>query len=244
MAPKYAAVAQVLVKGIQEGRYPVGSVLPNELDLANQFGVGRSTVRAAMRELQSSGLISRKRNVGTRVESAGLESLELTFSQAMTSIQSIQQFGVDTKRRIKDIREVVVDEALSRELDCRPGSRWLKVSSLRVISQQNKDEPFCWTDVYISSEVSQAVEPRLRNYDEIFSNLIEEVSGRRIVEIRQDIFATIISREVGVALHSEHAPVGLKIRRKYFLSPMNLVQISLTYHPSDRFHYASILKRT
>jgi len=244
MAPKYASVAQVLVRDIQEGRYPVGSVLPNEVDLAKQFGVGRSTIRAAMRELQGSGFISRKRNAGTRVESVGPDSSEGTFSQAMTSIESIQQFGVDTKRLVKDIREIVLDEALAKELGCRPGTRWLRISSLRVVPSDTGNEPFCWTDVYISSDISKLVEPRLRTYDEVFSNLIEEISGRRIVEIRQDIFSTIIPRDVGRQLRSEHAPVGLKIRRKYFLSPMNLVQVSLTYHPSDRFYYSSVLRRT
>ncbi|MCW0002131.1 GntR family transcriptional regulator [Pararhizobium sp. YC-54] len=243
MTPKYAAVAQVLVKDIQTGRYPVGSLLPNEVDLAKQLGVGRSTVRAAMRELQSSGLISRRRNAGTRVEAMGSELSEGSFSQAMTSIESIQQFGVDTKRNIETIQEIVVDEALSKELGCRAGTKWLKVSSLRVIPDHGHDRPFCWTEVYISSEMSALVLPRLRSYDEVFSNLIEEVSGRRIVEIRQDIFSTVIPREVGLRLNSEHAPVGLKIRRKYYLSPMNLIQITVTYHPSDRFYYSNVLKR-
>ena len=57
---RYATVAKVLSEAIGTGRYPVGSVLPNELELAVEFGVSRSTIRAALRELQVSGLVSRK----------------------------------------------------------------------------------------------------------------------------------------------------------------------------------------
>ncbi|OYX69459.1 MAG: hypothetical protein B7Y95_18140 [Rhizobiales bacterium 32-66-11] len=36
---RYAHVARILAEAIATGRHPVGSVLPNELDLAKQFGV-------------------------------------------------------------------------------------------------------------------------------------------------------------------------------------------------------------
>ncbi len=64
MEKRYAFVARALTEAIADGRHPVGSVLPTEFELADQFAVSRSTVRAAMQELQASGLVSRKRNAG------------------------------------------------------------------------------------------------------------------------------------------------------------------------------------
>jgi GntR family transcriptional regulator, transcriptional repressor for pyruvate dehydrogenase complex len=59
--PIYRKVASALVDHIIAGRLQAGDHLPPELELARQFGVNRSTVREALRELGSAGLLGRRR---------------------------------------------------------------------------------------------------------------------------------------------------------------------------------------
>ena len=59
--PTYRKVATALVDHIVAGRLRSGDHLPPDLELARQFGVNRSTVREALRELDSAGLIGRRR---------------------------------------------------------------------------------------------------------------------------------------------------------------------------------------
>jgi GntR family transcriptional regulator, transcriptional repressor for pyruvate dehydrogenase complex len=59
--PTYRKVASALVEHIVAGRLKAGDHLPPELELARQFGVNRSTVREALRELDSAGLLGRRR---------------------------------------------------------------------------------------------------------------------------------------------------------------------------------------
>jgi GntR family transcriptional regulator, transcriptional repressor for pyruvate dehydrogenase complex len=59
--PTYRRVASALVEHIVAGRLQAGDHLPPELELARQFGVNRSTVREALRELDSAGLLGRRR---------------------------------------------------------------------------------------------------------------------------------------------------------------------------------------
>jgi DNA-binding GntR family transcriptional regulator len=68
--PHFADIARNLIEGIISGRFPVGSLLPTELELCAQYATSRHTIRAALHELQQLGLVSRRKNVGTRVESA------------------------------------------------------------------------------------------------------------------------------------------------------------------------------
>ncbi|GGE38364.1 GntR family transcriptional regulator [Marinicauda pacifica] len=56
-----------LLRRIQTKEWLPGAPIPNEADLAIEFGCARTTVNRAMRELAEAGLIDRKRRAGTRV---------------------------------------------------------------------------------------------------------------------------------------------------------------------------------
>jgi GntR family transcriptional regulator, transcriptional repressor for pyruvate dehydrogenase complex len=59
--PAYRKVAAALLERILDRTLRDGDRLPSETELARQFGVNRSTVREAVRELQSNGLLARRR---------------------------------------------------------------------------------------------------------------------------------------------------------------------------------------
>lgn len=243
METRYAYVARALTEAITEGRHPVGSLLPNEHELAEQFGVSRSTVRAAMRELQASGLISRKRNAGTRVEAQPSQSSMGGFSQTLGSIEAVQQFGVQTERHVQQVADVVADDALARTLGCRPGRRWLCISSLRLIPGDETQMPICWTDVYIDAAFAADVRARMEGFPYIFGMLVEQISGRRFMEIRQDIHAVGVPGERAEALKAPAGSPALAIRRQYLFGSSEVAQVSMSFHPADRYSYSMRLTR-
>ncbi|WP_189317684.1 FadR/GntR family transcriptional regulator [Streptomyces brasiliensis] len=55
--PVYEQVADELLELILSGQLPPGSVLPPERELSERFGVGRTTIREALRALQTKGLV-------------------------------------------------------------------------------------------------------------------------------------------------------------------------------------------
>ena len=60
-APAYRKVAAALLERISDRTLSEGERLPPEIELARQFGVNRSTVREALRELESTGVLRRQR---------------------------------------------------------------------------------------------------------------------------------------------------------------------------------------
>ena len=58
--PAYKAVSGVIEQRIVRGDLKPGVQLPTEQDLAQQFGVNRSTVREAIRQLEQEGLVERR----------------------------------------------------------------------------------------------------------------------------------------------------------------------------------------
>ena len=59
--PAYRQIAKLIEQRIVARALRAGDALPSESDLARQFGVNRSTVREAIRELESQGLLGRGR---------------------------------------------------------------------------------------------------------------------------------------------------------------------------------------
>jgi DNA-binding FadR family transcriptional regulator len=58
--PAYGRVAAEIEQKILKRTLRPGDALPTETDLASQFGVNRSTVREALRRLESAGLVGRE----------------------------------------------------------------------------------------------------------------------------------------------------------------------------------------
>ncbi|MFW2349650.1 FadR/GntR family transcriptional regulator [Qipengyuania sp.] len=69
--PSHVTVSRQLGVAIVTGRHEAGSVLPGEIEIAEQFEVSRSVVREALRMLSARGLIESRPKVGTRVKDRG-----------------------------------------------------------------------------------------------------------------------------------------------------------------------------
>lgn len=65
--PLYLQLAEQLLAGIQAGRVHPGDPFENEVDLAERLNLSRPTVRRAIGELVSRGLLVRRRGIGTVV---------------------------------------------------------------------------------------------------------------------------------------------------------------------------------
>lgn len=66
-ATLHQVVKQQITDAIMLGHWPAGTVLPNEITLAQQFGVAVGTLRRALADLTGEGLLSRQRKTGTVV---------------------------------------------------------------------------------------------------------------------------------------------------------------------------------
>jgi GntR family transcriptional regulator len=69
-AALYQRVADDLANRVERGEFPPGAELPAEPDLAGHYGVGKDTVRAALAELRSEGLIVTQRGYRAKVVDA------------------------------------------------------------------------------------------------------------------------------------------------------------------------------
>ena len=109
--PLYHQLAEELLAQIRSGRLGAGQKLPSEHALAEQYGVGRPTVRQATDSLIQRGLIVRKRGSGTFVRQVPAQ-VDL-FSLAGTLV-SFDRSGIAlSSRLLRRPKLQRVDDALS-----------------------------------------------------------------------------------------------------------------------------------
>lgn len=115
---------------ILNGRFPPGSQLPSEDELAEQLAVSRPTLREALRALEVEGLLWRKRGVGTFVAQRPTLSNNLGENFGVTDL--IERDGHRPGCRSMQVSEVEADENLSARLDVSIGEVVYRVERIRT----------------------------------------------------------------------------------------------------------------
>ncbi len=77
-----------IMQRITEGPWGPGTLLPNEIELAEEFSCSRTTMNRALREVSELGLLDRKRKAGTRVRMAPIRQARFEMPLVRQEIES------------------------------------------------------------------------------------------------------------------------------------------------------------
>lgn len=126
--PLHVQVEQRMRELIGQPEYQGGELLPDELTLANQLGVSRGTLRAAIGRLVHERLLERKAGVGTRVSQRPAES-------GLGAWRSFSREMADKGIRVENFRQefalVESEEAVARALRIRRRTKVWRLDRLR-----------------------------------------------------------------------------------------------------------------
>ena len=235
--PRYQRVADELMKRIGAGKYPVGAYLPTEMELCEQYGISRHTVREALRRLRDAGLISSRRRVGTEVVA---RTSRASYRQPTNTISDFLQYGEETQISVLQTKRVAVGAALAAQLECKPGETWLRVSSLRTVPGDAR--PLCLTTAYVDAHL-RGIDRQLASLTGPISAMLEREYGLRIARIEQVIQATRLGKRESTLLGAEEGGPALRAIRRYYDGNDELIELSNAIHPADRFTYVTSLVR-
>ena len=228
--PLYQTVAEQLSAAIQDGTYPVGSMLPTEAELCTRFGVSRQTIREATRLLLQLGLVSRHQGVGTRVERAQVAE---TYVQRLGALPDIWQYVKETHRKVLRVADVPARRA-AVQLPGDPELAWRMIEGLRFVGDEGK--PIAWTQIYVHPAYAAVTAAEERDRVPIYS-LIEGRFGIKTRTVRQEISAVAITGEMAAALRVPVGTPGLSVLRQYVSTANEIFEVSVSVHPADRYHY-------
>lgn len=130
IVPLYQQIAEPLTKLIMSGAIEPGRLIEDEVSLAHRLEVSRPTTRRALQDLVNSGLLVRRRGVGTRVtpthvhRQIGLTSLN----------EDLEKAGYETRTEVLSYQVQLANEAQSKQLNCQVGDEVVSIERLRWIN--------------------------------------------------------------------------------------------------------------
>ena len=127
-SPLYHQLMQRIRADIEQGTYPTGSRIPPEHELEKLYQVSRVTVRRALAELTSEGLLERKQGKGTFV-AAPRGDLRLKSLHSFRDTCKLN--GVRPSTDVIHAKGVLADAEDAEELNLPKGGRVLEILRVR-----------------------------------------------------------------------------------------------------------------
>lgn len=227
--PRYMLVAEALIRDIQSGRYPVGSLLPAEREIGQRFGVSRHTTREAIRRLEDMGLITRRAGIGTTVKSRLAPS---RYTASISGLTELVHYAEETRLQVLSEDWVLITGDLADIVHHAEGQRWLKITALRFPGDQST--PISYTETLVPATF-QAIRDGIREPHATVFKLIEGIRGERVAEVRQDIACRPLPRPQAEALGVAPDSPSLYVLRYYYGRNDDLLSVSVNFYPQDRF---------
>jgi GntR family transcriptional regulator len=107
--PLYLQLRDALADRIASGEWKPSASIPNESDLAREFGVSAGTMRKALDLMEAERLLTRRQGRGTFVNDQSSDELAARFSNIR---------GPDGKRLCGQVKSAEVAEGPANEVEC------------------------------------------------------------------------------------------------------------------------------
>lgn len=237
-APRYRTVADTLMDGILGGRYPVGTVLPGENEVAALFGVSRHTARDAMRILEQAGMISRRRRVGSMVIA---DELPMRYNQRIESINDLLQYSNASRLQVLEAVEVVLGESDAALLRLKPGAGCMRLLGIRY--QRHDNRPFAYSEIFFPV-AGKAARERMLDPVAAARELSRKVDTPHLDCIEQTLVAESAPSRLARILKVKPGSALLKSMRVYIGARGRVAATSTTWHAGDLFSYTTTLNKS
>ncbi len=129
--PYYYQIKEDILQRIEGGVFSVGDQLTSEMQLAEEYGVSRPTVRQAIAELVQEGILTRGRGKGTFISQPFISDNSQIFS---TFLQSSEEMTVGTK--ILEVKRIYASGKIAQDLNIEIGDEVHEIVILRTNNEE------------------------------------------------------------------------------------------------------------
>lgn len=222
-----------LLKKIASREWKVGDRLPPEKDLAEQLGVSRATLRMAFSELESKGVLKRRKRAGTTVIS---DRPQTVYRQVTGGLHDVLSFAKETDLHVTDIDDVAEDDCPETAGLQSGTGYWLRITGERRLI--DSPETMAWTQMFVPGPFS-GVRPLIQPVTQAVYALIEEAFKVKVTRLTQSVSAVDCPAAAARALQVPEGSPALHISAQLFAEDKRLIEATSTYFHPAKFQVRS-----
>lgn len=227
--PLYTKVSEYVMGKIQSGEWPVGYMLPTELELCDQFGLSRPSVRTALLSLVNDGYLYRVKGKGTFVTTP--QRLEESTIFIESFAEEMHRQGKNTQTEVLEFRIMQAEERICKLMGLVEGATVIKLTRLRYCQDHIEEGPIVLTTSYFTTKLSF-----LQNYDfssiSVHHAMAEHGMARKHTE--KHINATILDPRSSRLMCVENGSLALVISSITRDTDNELIEYCESLYPSAR----------
>lgn len=229
MKPLYKNVYDYVLEKIESNEWPVGHMLPTELELCEQFGISRPSVRTALLALVNDGYLVRVKGRGTFVTAPQRVEESTVFIESFA--EEMHKRGYETETEVLEFRMMRADENIRERLALPANSTVLKLSRLRYQKDNFENGPIVLTTSYYTSKLNY-----LQNYDfsktSVHKVMAEHNMTKKYTE--KHINVAQLDTRSSRLMCVENGSLALSVTSFTQDSDGDLVEYCESFYPADR----------
>lgn len=229
MKPLYTKVYDYVLGNIESGEWPVGHMLPTEMELCEQFNVSRPSVRTALLSLVNDGHLVRIKGRGTFVTTPQRVEESTVFIESFA--EEMHKRGYEIETEVLEFRVMPADEKLCEHLELTPGANVLKLSRLRYRKDSFENGPIVLTTSYFPMKLDY-----LQSYDfskiSVHHAMAEHDMARKYIE--KHINIAFLDTRSSRLMCVENGALALSVTSFTRDLDGELVEYCESFYPADR----------
>ena len=226
--PLYKQVEEHVTQLIVEQRWKPGEMLPNEFQLADEFGVSQGTVRKALNSLTDAKILVRRQGVGTFVsEHTGHHALYRFFPLVADG-----KHPELPKAEVLALREEAAEADVAQALNLKVGSKVVMLVRRRLL-----DQHFCVIENIYLPHAYFGDLLQETNIPHTLYHFYQTKFGLTVHKTQDSIKATLASAEDAELLQVAQGEPLLQVNRVAHSIDGKAMEYRHSRCRSDHFHY-------
>jgi GntR family transcriptional regulator len=234
--PMYKMIMQDLHAALEEGRFSEDEQLPTEAELRAQYGVSRHTIRQALQDLVSEGLVYRVPGQGTFATSLSRRG---HYLRSVGTIEDLMVWS-GTEMRVISPVEIYNDEGAASRL--RLPSEEVAVV---VVSRFYEGVPFVVTYIYLPPEIGRQLQAKALpdESSKTVIGLLDQFVSSPVSGADQCITVAPAPADAAKLIDCTPDELIMYVERSYFDSLGKRVELAVSYYNPKRYSYRLQLRR-
>lgn len=234
--PYYIQLIEALKEKIKFENLKPGDQLPSEPDMCDLYGVSRTVVRQALRELELQGLVSRQKGKGTFIAQPKIKE---SLVQKLTGFfQDMVERGHTPQTKVLNFEVIPAPSRISQLLELKPDTEVYCIERLRSV----EGDPILIVKTYIPTNLVPGLEKENLETESLYK-IFDTEYGLRITHGRRAIEAVAANQYEADLLQIEHGDPLVMLDSVSFLEDGTPIEYFHAVHRGDRSRFEVELVR-